>query len=136
MATIKLELTPELEQQLKIEAGKEGLDPDRYILSALQERFRRQSPQIAHLSEVEANLLQQIGIGLPPRDWERYHLLIEKRRAENLTADEQTELVQLTDRIEQANAKRIEAAIELAKLRGTSLSLLMHELGIETPKYV
>ncbi len=40
MATITLELTPELEQQLRNEAAKQGLDPSRYIVNALKEHLR------------------------------------------------------------------------------------------------
>lgn len=135
MTSIRLELTPELEQQLQTAASSQGLQPDGYILKTLAEHFQ-QTQQRAHLPTTEANLLQHIGIGLSAPEWERYRLLIAKRRAATLTSDEQTELIQTSDRIELANAKRMEAAIALAKLRGQSLAEVMQDLGIEAPPYV
>ncbi|HAG82725.1 MAG TPA: hypothetical protein DCL61_16565 [Cyanobacteria bacterium UBA12227] len=136
MATITLELTPELEQQLRDEAAKQGLDPSHYIVNTLKERLRSPLRNASRLSKAEANLLQKINLGLPPETWERYHTLIAKRRAEMLTPDEQVTLIKISDQIEQANAPRIQYLIELASLRSTSLEVVMQELGIESPGYV
>ena len=136
MATITLELAPELEQQLRNEAAKQGLDPSRYIVNALKERLRPAVRDVSHLSKAEADLLQKINLGLPPEMWEHYHALIAKRRAETLTTEEQATLIEISDQIEQANAHRIQYLIELASLRGTSLEAVMQELGIEAPAYV
>lgn len=68
--------------------------------------------------------------------WEHYHALLAKRRAETLTPQEQATLIEISDQIEQANARRIQYLIELASLRGTSLEAVMQELGIEVPAYV
>lgn len=38
--TITLELTPELERQLRQEAARLGLAPDAYIIEVVQERLR------------------------------------------------------------------------------------------------
>jgi hypothetical protein len=137
MATITLEITPELEQQLREEAARQGLEPNRYILNALAERLRPTASQaVPHLSESETELLQQINLGLSAQQWEQYHAWITKRRAETLTPDEQTGLIALSDRIEQANAHRIQALIKLAELRGQSLAEVMQSLGINPPAYV
>jgi hypothetical protein len=136
MATITLELTPELEQRLRDEAAKQGLDPSRYIVIALKERLRPAVRDVSRLSKAEAGLLQKMNLGLPPEMWEDYHALIAKRRAETLTTEEQATLIEISDQIEQANAHRIQYLIELASLRGTSLKAVMQELGIEAPAYV
>jgi hypothetical protein len=136
MATITLELTPELEQQLRDEAVIQGLDPNHYIVNALKERLRPVSRDVSRLSKAEADLLQNINLGLPPEMWEHYHALLAKRRAETLTPQEQATLIEISDQIEQANARRIHYLIELASLRGTSLEAVMQELGIEAPAYV
>jgi triphosphoribosyl-dephospho-CoA synthetase len=65
--------------------------------------------------------------------WQRCRDLVAKRRAETLTTDEHRELIALCDHIEQANARRIESLVELAKQRHTSLETLMRELGITAP---
>ncbi|HEY9607636.1 MAG TPA: STAS/SEC14 domain-containing protein [Allocoleopsis sp.] len=136
MATITLELTPELEQQLRDETAKQGLDPSHYIVNTLKEHLRSPLRDASRLSKAEANLLQKINLGLTPEMWENYHALIAKRRAETLTSQEQATLIEISDQIEQANARRIQYLIELASLRGTSLETLMQKLGIEAPAYV
>ena len=136
MTTITLELTPELEQQLRDEASKQGQDPSHYIVNVLSQRLSSVQSEIDCLSQTEAALLHKINLGLPSETWELYHALIAKRQAETLTDEEQTRLIEISDEIEQANASRVGFLIELAKLRNTSLRLLMQQLGIEAPGYV
>jgi hypothetical protein len=115
--------------------------------SANGERVRRQSSvmrqksktakqQPLHLSRAETELLQKINLGLSEQQWRRYRELIAKRRAETLAAEEQRELIALSDQIEQANARRMENLIALAKLRQVSLETQMNELGIKPYAYV
>jgi iron-sulfur cluster repair protein YtfE (RIC family) len=135
MTIITLEISPELEQQLREAAAKQGLDPDRYIVNALTDRLHPVSSQPSHLSQTESELLQQINLGLPQATWDTYHELIAKRRAETLHPEEQQTLIEISDRLEQANAHRIQCLIELASLRNISLEALMQQLGIEPPSY-
>lgn len=135
MAIITLEIPPELEQQLREAAAKQGLDPDRYIVNALTDRLRPPASSLLHLSRTEAELLQQINLGLPQSTWDTYHELIAKRCAETLTGEEQQTLIEISDQLEQANARRIQYLIELASLRNISLETLMQQLGIEPPPY-
>jgi predicted ATPase len=81
-------------------------------------------------------LLQQINQGLPQETWQRYHELIDKRRAESLTPDEHATLIALSDQIEELNARRVGYLVELARLRQTPLEALMQQLGIQTLPYV
>jgi hypothetical protein len=53
-----------------------------------------------------------------------------RRKAETLTPDEQTELIALSDRLEEANARRIGYLAELARVRHTTLEAVMSELGL------
>jgi hypothetical protein len=76
------------------------------------------------------NMTLTIDTGLPSESWERYHRLIEKRRAETLTLEEQSELIQLSDRIEELNVERMAALAELARLRRKALPDLLHQLAI------
>ena len=133
MADITLQLPSELEQQLRTEAAKQGINPDRYILNALQERLQASPHAKTSLPKAEADLLQQINLGLSVECWEEYHSLLAKRRAETLTADEHTQLIAISDQIEQANVQRVSALIALAERRGTDLPTLMRSLGI-SPK--
>jgi len=73
--------------------------------------------------------------GFSQEEWQRYRILIERRRAETLTEEERRELIEFTDRLEQANARRMEALVEMAGRRGVSLETVMKDLGIESPGY-
>jgi hypothetical protein len=130
--TITIELTPELERHLRQEAARVGLEPDVYIIEAvqtylMQKRHRRHTPR---LSPEESRLLSKINLGLSPNEWERYHALMARRKAETLTPDEQAELIALSDRLEEANAQRIGYLAELARVRNTTLDAVISELGL------
>lgn len=128
--TLTLDLTLELENQLRQEAAREGLDETGYVLKALKERFLALR---ARASQPETELLARINEGLPEVTWRRYRELVAKRQAEELTPEQHAELMALTHRIEETHARRLEALGELSRLRGTSLETLMQELGIKFP---
>ena len=65
-------------------------------------------------------------------EWERYRILLAKWDAEELDTQEQIELVALSNKIQAANAHRMKAVEELARLRKTSLSELMETLGLSS----
>ncbi len=140
MATLQLEISPELEQQLRAEAARKGLDPGHYVLTLLQQQLQpaqqgTNSLNLPALPPTEAKLLQQINLGLSAEEWDLYYDLIKKREAETLTDEEHVRLIEISDQIEIANARRIAALIQLAALRGTSLETEMRNLGIEAPAY-
>ena len=58
-----------------------------------------------------------------------------KRRAETLTEQEHNSLIRMSDRLELANVKRIQALGELSKHWNLSLEATMEKLGIESPDY-
>jgi hypothetical protein len=78
----------------------------------------------------ESDLLKEINLGVSTDTWTEYHALIAKRQAETLTDEEQQQLIKISDRLENANVRRMQALIELSDLRGQSLSIIMQELGI------
>ena len=132
--TFTIEITPELEQQLKQAAEAAGLTPHAYAVLLLQQTLQPKTPASAsdsHLPKPEADLLQQINYSLSTLEWQHYHTLIQKRNAETLTAEEQTELITLSDQIEAANVQRIQAVAALAKLRNISIKDLMNQLGLQ-----
>jgi hypothetical protein len=132
--TLTLHISPQLESRLRTEAAKQGLEAGEYALNTLQEHLNQTRDEAKPcLTETESDLLQQINIGLSEDTWQRYRELIDKRRAETLTPDGQVALIQISDELEQLNAKRVQHLVELAKLRNVSLSTLMQQLGIETP---
>lgn len=125
--TLTIDLPPELEARLRAEAQRQGVDARLYVLRAVQERLGGMGDSLA---PSEADLLQKVNLGVPDQFWARYHELVAKRRAEALAPQEQLELVELSDRLEEANARRIGHLVELARLRGTTLDDVMAQLGI------
>jgi hypothetical protein len=89
--------------------------------------------RVASLPEGETTLLQKINLELPETTRYRYDGLQRKSQAEILTPEEHEELLSLIDRVEQADAERLEALLELAQLRQISLPELMVQLGIQSP---
>lgn len=137
--TVTIDLAPDLEARLRDEAARQGMDFNTYVNSRVLDAVggvhhrppgpgRSQGPPVA-----EADLLQRINAGPTEEVWRRYHALVAKRRAETLSPAEHAELIELSDRIEEANAQRISHLVELARLRGQSLATLMAQLGISAP---
>jgi hypothetical protein len=127
MTAITLNLSPELEQKLRNEAAKEGIEPDCYIVNTLQEHLQSQNMLE---KRTESDLLEQINIGFSAKTWAQYHNLIAKRRAETLNPEEHEDLIRLSDCLEKLNVTRIQALIQLANLRDQPLSDVMQSLGI------
>src|SRR5262249_30997008 len=101
---------------------------DRII--ALQAQRRAPS-----LPQNETELLQQINRGLPADIRQQYDTLNAKLHDETITAQEHEELLTLIDRIELADAERMQHLIALARLRRVSVDTLMEQLGIRRTTY-
>lgn len=129
--TIQLSVTSELERQLKKAADQMGLTPDTYIMRLLQKDLQTHAAPV-RLSREESQLLKQINASLSTIEWERYRSLLAKRDNEILTTGEQTELIALSDQIEEANVRRMEAVAELARVRKTTVPALMENLGLSS----
>ncbi|MEK6284611.1 MAG: STAS/SEC14 domain-containing protein [Acidobacteriota bacterium] len=87
----------------------------------------------AHLSPAESALLVRINEGLPADLLERLATLKAKRKHETISDAEYEELTRLGDQAEELHADRLAALVELAKLRGVSLPVLLDQLGIHFP---
>jgi hypothetical protein len=130
---VTIELTAEMEHRLRREAARQGLEPQAYIARALEQHLRGSEPaggNGARLSAREAELIQQINLGLPADLWAEYRELIRKRDEQALTPAEHQRLVSISDQIEQSNARRMTHVAQLARLRGVKLDALMNDLGI------
>lgn len=103
------------------------------------ERFTEQVSQllaqrkVSSLPAQETELLLQINQGLSPETQQRYDQLQAKLQAETISAAEYQDLLTLIDTVEQADAKRLEALMNLAQLRQVFLPDLMAQLGIQPP---
>lgn len=88
-----------------------------------------------HLTAEESAIFSRINQALPPEKKERLRELAAKREDGALTEKEWEELIGLTDRLEEMQAERLGALAELARLRGTTLSGVMDQLGISFPDH-
>ncbi|MDW8234804.1 MAG: hypothetical protein RMJ54_18690 [Roseiflexaceae bacterium] len=132
MSTIRVEAHVSTEQLLRAVEQLPEPDLDSFVAQVVMMRAQRAAP---HLSHDETALLVQINRPLPPALQQRFDALVAKRQAETLTPAEHQELIDLTDQIEQHDAARLAALVQLAQLRQTSLQQLMQSLGIQSPTY-
>jgi hypothetical protein len=128
--TLTLDLNPELERQLRNEANARGLTLEQLVLGDLQARVA-QHTRPSRLNSEETQLMQVITEGLSEVFWTRYRHLIHMRETETLSDLEQAELIAASDRVEHLTARRTEALVELASLRGRSVQVLRDELGLK-----
>jgi len=119
--------TPSPEEMLRLVERLEPSELDAFTRGVLTVRARRKAPA---LSGREAELLTAVGETLPPSDLARYRVLCERREAGTLTAEELSDLLRLSDAVEEQNARRWAAVAELARLRGKSLHEAAGELGL------
>ncbi len=75
-------------------------------------------------------MLEKISDGLPADLWRRYHELKEKRDDVTLTPQEYSELIRLSDAIEEWNVRRLQWVAELSRLRGVPFQELVQQLGL------
>ncbi len=89
-------------------------------------------------TELETELLGRIRLNsrLPETTQRRFNRLRRKLRAEIITESELLDLQSLTSRLEWMSVERLEALIELARLRDTDVNMLMRELDLVPKRYV
>ena len=104
---------------------------DALVTHALKLRASRNVP---HLSGEETRMLEQIHRAIPSDVQARFATLLDKRDALTLTDDEYTELLALTDQIENLEAERVRLLGKLARDCGVTLEQVMRDLGMVTPR--
>lgn len=132
----KIQVNSQIELDVEtILAGIAQLDSqelEKFSFSVMALNARRKAPSV---SLEESQLLTRINHGVPTEVRMRYQLLNEKLHEDQITADEHRELLGLIDQIEVADAERLRALIELARVRGTSVEAVMQQLQIRQPTY-
>ncbi len=103
---------------------------DAFIDKALSLRAEAKA---STLSPEETQLIRRINRGLPTAVSRRYARLTARRKKGTLTDDEHRELLRLNHEAECRDADRAAALLELAKLRGVSVRMLMKQMGIQAP---
>ena len=124
--TLTIDLPQPLEQLFRQEADSKGLNLDSYLVLLLKQMAKQNTPK----QFTESELLKRINTGVSQEEWTTYRKLNALRREERLTEQAHQILIQLGDKIEQANAQRMQNLIALAQLRGESVQKLIHDLGI------
>ncbi len=132
MPVIQVEAQVPTAELLKAVGQLSQPDLEQFVSQVIALRAKRNAPS---LPRVESELLLKINEGVPPDIQKRYNELIAKRQAEILTPGEYEELLRLTQQVEKLEVRRVEYLAELARLRGTSLTALMENLGIRPPAY-
>lgn len=105
---------------------------EQFIDKVIALQAQRRAPS---MSKDETELLQQINRGLPADVRQRYDALNAKLHDEMITPQEHEELLALIDRLELADAERMQRLVALAQLRGVSVDTLMEQLGIRRTTY-
>ncbi len=129
--SLTIELPKSIEQQFLQEASSKGLSLDNYLVQVLKQAAQLSQKDKAQKQLSEAELLKKINLGITEAEWAIYKHLIGLRREERLTEQEHRELINLGNKIEQANAQRLKYLFELSQLRGVSLQKVMTDLGIK-----
>jgi hemerythrin-like domain-containing protein len=87
------------------------------------------------LSKKETEIFLRINRTLPEDKQQRYEELTEKRVEETLTKKEHKELLSLIEELQQIWVERLQAIVDLAKLRKIPPREMMRQLGVDPEKY-
>lgn len=133
MAVYKIEAQVDTKELLKAVEQMSQTDFEAFVIQVLKLRAQR---QVKSISLSESELILKINQSIPDKIQQQFNNLIEKQRSMTLTDAEQEKLIQLTDKIENLDAKRIEYLAQLAQLRQQSLAEVMQDLNIYPPACV
>jgi hypothetical protein len=129
--SLTIELPTSIEQQFRQEATSKGLSLDNYLVQVLKQVAQLSQLKVAQKPLSEASLLKKINLGISDSEWATYKELIVLRREERLTEQDHEKLIALGDKIENANALRMQHLLALAQLRNVTLPQLIADLGIK-----
>jgi hypothetical protein len=132
MSTIPIVAQVSADKLLEAIEKMDQAELEQFVSQVIALQARRRAPG---LPQDDSDLLIKINQGLPADVQTRLNELIVKRQAETFTPDEHDELLHMIEQSEQVEAARVEALAQLARLRGVSLTALMHDLGIKAPDY-
>lgn len=115
-----LDLPPDMETQLRDEAFRLGVGAEEWARDTLLRRLRRApSRRSTAPTSAERETLSKLNAELPADFWRRYNGLREKG-SEVWSETERQEFVQLNDRMEAWNVRRLQVVRQIADGRGVS----------------
>ena len=130
---LTIELPSNIEQQLLQRAKQKGISLENYLLQLISHATNLPKKQVKKksISELsESELLQKINLDITEEEWATYRHLTDLRKAENITDSEYAQLIQLGEKIENANVVRLKYLVALSKIRNVSLDKVMADLGL------
>ena len=122
----------DLDEVLQGLAQLQTKELEQFVDKVIALRAQRHAPS---LPKDETELLQQINRGLPADIRQRYDALNAKLHDETITPEGHEELLTLIDRLELADAERMQRLVALAQIRGVSVDTLMEQLGMRRTTY-
>jgi hypothetical protein len=131
--TLTVELPASVEQRVRQRAAQVGHAPEAIIADLVREHFSAEATVPDALTEQETRWLKQAMEVPRPGVRERWRELDRLRRTDTLNPSQQAEMVKLYDEIETNHARRMEAAVELARRWQVSLDSIMDQLGLSPP---
>lgn len=132
MSAIRIEADLPVESLLQAVEQLSLPDLENLLSQVMRVQAKRKAPS---LSCDESRLMLIINQGLSYEKQMRFDELVSKRQDETLTEAEQREFIALITQTEKIDGERLEALIELSRLRGVSLDTLMNDLGIPQSAY-
>ena len=131
--TLVLELSAQIESQVREVAQAEGVEVSALMSKAAQAYVRQHDPA---RPLTEAELLMRINkSGFPETFWSRFRALVAKSRTDGLTPEEQQELLWHTEQTESRDAERLPYLLHLADRRGVTIQTLMTQLGLSPASF-
>jgi len=128
---ITLEVTPQTEDRVRKIANRFGKPITDYLVDLIEQHIA--TVETTTLTEEE--LLQQINLGLSEEEWKEYSALLQKQDAQTLEHEEHERIAEIAEFLELSNARRIQALVQLAEMRNTTLDNLMSEFDIRPANY-
>ena len=130
---LTIELPSNIEQQLLQGATQKGISLENYLLQLISNATNAPKQPIKKkaISELSENeLLRKINLDITEAEWTTYHRLTTLRKADEITESEYAQLIQLGEKIEDANVVRLKYLVALSQKRKVSLNKLMADLGL------
>ena len=128
---LTIDLPASVEGRLRQAATNYNLSLEQYLATLIERAMEIPPKRRTIKSLTEKDLLKKINLPITEVEWTTYRALIALRQAEQLTEAQHAQLIALGDKIEMANAKRVQYLWAIAQLRKVSLRQVMQDLNIK-----